>query len=194
MKLAELTPQEQYRLSHQLMEGEELQWLGRPEPFPLLSKDYKGILILRWSVVAVVLAGLILLYSIWAIQTQAKYSMILLAVLILACIYIFVVMPLMDRLTLMKRTFFCITSKRALVFVNERAPIALNRAGLKLKLTNAENGCFHIALGAATRIKPYRLRSSTITPPTDDRGNITTGAVFYSIKDAVEVTNLLSRI
>ena len=194
MKIADLTSQEQYRLSRQLMEGEEAQWMGRPEPFSLLSKDYKGSLILRWIVAAVVLTGLIVAYSIWAIQAQAKYNIILVAVLVLACIYIFVVIPLMDRFSLMKRTFFCVTNKRILVFVSDRAPTTLNRSGLKLSLVNAENGCAHIAFGSATKLKPYRLRIGTITPPTDDSGNVTTGAVFYNIKDTVEVTNLFSGI
>lgn len=194
MKLADLLPNEQYKLTRQLMDQEEVQWLGRPEPFPLLSKDYKGNLILRWIIVAAVLVAIIVAYTVWAVLTGTSYSTVLVIVLILACIYIFAIIPYMDRFSLMKRTFFCVTNKRVLVFVSDRAPTLLNRAGLKYSLISAENGCTHVAFGAATKMKPHRLRVGTITPPTDDTAKNAVGAVFYNIKNAEELTNLLSGV
>ena len=194
MKITDLLPNEQYKLTRQLMDQEEVQWLGRPEPFSLLSKDYKGSLILRWVIVTVVLAAMIIAYTVWAIQTGASYSTMLVVILVLACIYIFVIIPYMDRFSLMKRTFFCVTNKRVMVFVSDRTPTLLNRAGLKHNLISAENGCAHIAFGTATSIKPHRLRVSTITPPTDDTAKNAVGAVFYNIKNAEELTNLLSGV
>lgn len=192
MKISELTSQEQYRLSRQLLEGEEAQWLGRPERFSLLSKDYKGSLILRWIIAAVVLAALIIAYSVWVAGSAAKFNTILVLIIVLACVYIFVIIPVMDRFTLMNRTFFCVTNKRVLVFVSDRAPISLNRAGLNFSIINGENGCSHIAFGAAAKMRSHRLRIGTITPPTSEKGDTPIGAVFYNIKNAAEVTNLFS--
>lgn len=194
MKIADLLPNEQYKLSRQLMEQEEVQWLGRPEPFPLLSKDYKGSLILRWIIVAAVLAVLIIAYIVWAVQSGTEYSLLLVIIAILACIYIFVIIPCMDRFSLMKRAFFCVTNKRVMVFVSDRTPTLLNRTGLKYNLVAAENGCTHVAFGAASVMKHHRLRVGTITPPTDDTAKNAVGAVFYNIKDAEDLANILSGV
>lgn len=194
MKLDDLLPLEQYKLTRQLIDQEEVQWLGRPEPFPLLSKDYGGNLILRWIIAAVVLAAIIISYTVWAIHSGASYSTVLVVLLVLACVYIFVIIPYMDRFSLMKRTFFCVTNKRVMVFVSDRTPTLLNRAGLKYSLISAENGCTHVAFGAAAGMKPHRLRVATITPPTDDTAKNAVGAVFYNIKNAEELTNILSGV
>lgn len=194
MKITDLLPHEQYNLSRQLLEQENVQWLSRPEPFPLLSKDYKGSLILRWIIAAAVLAALIIAYTVWSIQSGSEYNLLLVLIAILACIYIFVVIPYMDRFSLMKRTFFCVTNKRVLVFVSDRTPTMLNRTGLKYNLVAAENGCTHVAFGTAAAMKPYRLRVGTITPPADDTTKNAVGAVFYNIKGVDELSNILSGV
>ena len=120
--------------------------------------------------------------------------MALVVILVVVCVYISAVIPWLDRLTLMKRTFFCITNKRVLTFVNDRTPVALNRAGLKFRIAEGENGCSHIAFGTALKLKPGRFRMATIVPPTDKSATIPTGTVFYNIKAAGEAASIISNL
>lgn len=192
MKLTDLTTDEQTKLTQQLTEEEEVQWLGRPAPFAFLSRDFKKNQILYWIIAGVVLAAAIIGYSIWAIQTGSHYKIGMVAALVLVCAYIFVGLPLTEWNSLSKRAFFCITNKRVMTFVGDREVVLLNRSGLKVRVVDGENGCSHIALGAAANLKPSRLRVTALNPVKDDNLVYATGTVFYSIKDAKEVVRLLS--
>lgn len=192
MKLEELKELERTQLNKTLQEGEEICWMGRTAPFPILTADHKKSQIIKWVILAVLLAAFIVGYSVWVTIKAMEFNVVVMVVVLLVAGYLFVFLPFKDRNTLMKESLYCVTSKRVLSFISDRPVIALNRAGLMMKMVDVGDGCFHVTFGSAVRMKPSHLREAAFMAPSDDETKVVTGAVFYHVKDVDGLTDLFS--
>jgi len=182
MQELQLSPQIQSKLKDTLRPEEEVQWAGSCQPFPLVCAENKAPMIIRWILSALVAAALSIVYAVWIGNSGGQYNVIVELIILVACVYVAVLMPVLDRRTLMRDAAYFVTNKRVIVLMGDRPAIALNRAGLNMKVVDGPNGCSHVLLGAAINIKPRKYRITTILPPADKEGIAPTGAVFYQIK------------
>lgn len=182
MNKVELHPSEQAKLADILLPEEELQWAGHSEAFPLVSKENKNGLMVRWLIAIVCAVVLSVIYAVWVSHSDRTYNILVELVILIAVAYFGFVVSVLDRRTLMNRALYCITNKRVLVFVADRPAIALNRAGLNSRCVSAEDGCIHILFGAAIDVNPRKYRITTIVSQTDKSGENSIGAIFYNIK------------
>lgn len=182
METIQLTDRDSDQLKSLLLPGEEIQWRGTSEPFPLVVPENKARLIFRWILCAVLMIALSVIYPLWTRHIQGEYLAGVNVIIVLLFTYVGFFMPIIDRRTILRRTIYYVTSKRVITVVGDKSPYVLNRTGLKAEFIDSGNGCIHGLFGSAVGTKPGKCRLATLAPKTDDTGDLPTGVVFYNIR------------
>ena len=174
----------------ELNEGESVLWAGRPAPFPLKNGSNKKGLTLRWIICGALFVILTALYAVWSPGSAAGFKPAVIAVLVIVFGYLMLV-PVFDRNKVLKKCQFIVTDKRVLTAVSDSAVFALGRAGLKVSAVPAGNGCVHLLLGAAGKLKEKKYLIRTFAPvKAENGGEEIVGLVFYNVEDTQELREL----
>ena len=159
-----------------LLPGEEIEWKSRPGTFPLLTKDSKGSLLLRWILCAAILVAITVLYAIVAQNKGVAFNYIVELILVIAAVYISIT-PILDWKKLQKKTCYYVTNKRIILMSGSNL-YALNRAGINMKWVPADDDSVHILFGACQNKPSGTWRRYAIAPDPQDFA----GFVFYGVQ------------
>lgn len=180
------------KLKEELLEGEVIEWKGRPEPFPLIVPARKKALMLRWIICAAcaVILSAAYIYMALTVENGADFNFVVELVILLLFGYVALI-PIMDRNKIIKKCKYYITDRRVIVAVADKDVFALSRKGIKLIFVPGESGCVNVLFGSAVNIPARKAMLTAIMPVKDEKGEEITGIEFYNIKDDKTVRELL---
>lgn len=174
-----------------LLPEEEVVWQGKPANLPILSKETKTALVLRWIGCAAAFVILTILYAVAAQNVGASFNILV----VLAFVVVFgysAVIPFTDHKSLQKKVFYYVTNKRV-ILMSGKDIYALNRAGINTKVVEGDCDSVHILFGSCVKKTGRQFRRYTVLPEVDGSDPSKNGFVFYGVsvgKDRLK--NLLS--
>ena len=173
-----------------LLDGEEILWQGKSEPFGILSGPYRRRLILTWIISAVVLVTFAASYLPYAVRSQSDLVQIIFTsslvgiVPVSLCFY-----SIKDVKTIQSKLRYVLTNNRALLLgANELRHIRISE-NTAYRIEVCDDGTEILYIGDGCRTKAGSSRKHTIMGVRGDDSNYTkiTGLVFYGLKNAEEV-------
>lgn len=176
-----------FKLKESLMEGEQILWKGRPEPFPLVTGANKTMILVRWLVCAAVFVVATLCYFFATRGSNGvQFNLIAVGIVLLVCAYV-ALLPAIDRNKILKKVKYYVTDTRVLTAVGENEVFALSRKGLKVLRVPGESGCVTLLFGSHTALPERKQRVGAFVPGKDEKGELVTGISFYNIKGDAEI-------
>lgn len=164
-----------------LLPDEQVQWTGKAEDFPLLTKENRGWVLLRWICSGVILVALTVLYAAAAVCGVATFNIFAELLVIAACGYVSYI-PVGDWIKIRKNVRYYVTNKRV-ILTTGKTVYALNRSGIKAECKSAEGGAVHILFGSCVGMSSRKYRRATVLPEVEDADLSKNGFVFYNVKE-----------
>lgn len=159
---------------------EQVEWKGRPAPFPLMTEDSRKSILLQWVLCVVACVAVTAAYVAVAINAQVGIHPIVELVIIAACIFV-AVTPLRDRYELQKKVSYYVTNKRVILVSGDNF-YALNRNGIKVEVRKGAGGTINLLFGSCVKMPPHKWRRAASLPEIDDEDLSKNGFVFYNIQ------------
>ena len=174
-----------------LKEGEDIEWIGKAEPFKLFDSVHKKSLLSGWAICIGVALALTVAYT-FAISGNTQGVNAGVIVFIVGLPLFIMIRPALDKMGL-KKIAFVMTNKRAIVFTS-----SAKHSGMELEkideavVLSKNNGTCDVVFGSAVSDTPeHKLRYLTMMPKnTDDEEKTIVGMAFYNIADADKIRGL----
>lgn len=174
-----------------LLPEEKIEWQGTPEAFPLLTKENKTALLIRWISCAVLFVGTSILYAFLAARVDAPFNPLVVIVIFIALAYISII-PFQDWKNIQKKVCYYVTNKRVILSTGKNL-YALSRSGINVKCLPAEGDCVHILFGSCVNKAGQSYRRYAVMPEVDDDDPSKSGFVFYCVNaDKEKLKDFLS--
>lgn len=169
---------------------ETVLWVGQSESFPLMNKDSKTSLLIRFIICGILLIAFTLGYALYCKYSGTEFSAI--ACIIGVAILAFLVWaPFGDRRTVLRSSKYVLTDKKAIQVGKNDSLFVMHRDNSGIKLEPMENGCVTVLLGSAMKLPRKKWVSASAIPIHADDGNGIAGMVFYNVKKTDELINAI---
>lgn len=186
---------------NQLEEGEQLEWVGMPEPFRLFNGTNLKSLCLRWLicvVIAVVVANAYISYSSITHHAGSQLHIIAAASVGVPLLISITLMPFRDKSDTQRKLIFALTDKRAITYTGFNGKFySMDIDEIdEIKIMDNRNDKGHVILGwAAIQAPEKRMREIALTPKTTgNKEKIVKGMVFYNVGQLGKVKGLLGKL
>ncbi|MEA4816726.1 MAG: hypothetical protein VB120_07715 [Lachnospiraceae bacterium] len=175
-------------LKKQLLDGEQILWMGKPEKINLVEGPYKSSFIGRIIVCSVIACILPFLYCSSVGEKGSISIPVLIALIIVPLIAI--IIPVLEKNKLETKCNCVITNKRAISFCDDPAFSSIlkvvdlkNVNSIDVEILSTGKGIIYVG---EKETNSKRTRLSAINGIQDKQG-LTSGLVFYSINDPYKV-------
>lgn len=151
------------RLQEVLLEGEEVRWSGRPAPFRLLQRQYRGGFFATWllSVCVVVLAAAVL--APMFAQAGGRQSDFLVLLIVVAFFPAMLSLrPVLDKLCLEKNTLYAITNLRVIALVRDDLMYIPISKALHVAIEDRDADCGNLCFDQAIGQKSWAGRANAV--------------------------------
>ena len=174
------------QLHHILLDGEEIRWSGRPDPFKLMDLPARNSLIFTWIISGCTLGltlGLFIASFVYTPFEPLDFSVLLLALLFLPLMI--ALRPILDRRCLIHDTIYAITNCRVIAMIKGDIMYLPLTQKLKTATASCYDGFGNLCFGEAVHVSARKELSAAVigVRTIGDIANPNVpGIVFYHIR------------
>ena len=177
-----------------LEEGENIEWVGKAEPFNLIDSANKKSLLTSWVTCAAISASLTAAYILVALRNSLDINMIIFVFVIGFPLFV-AIRPFLDKMALKKLTFV-LTDKRAIIHKGGSQCTSMELGKIDdAAMINKNNGIGDVVFGSpAVKLPVHKLRHLTLMPlHAEDEKKSVTGMVFYNVAEAGKIMGMFKK-
>lgn len=181
-------------LKAHLRDGEQIRWQGETEPFPLLEKDAKLLILGKWIGTLVVAAAFITLY----LTHNAENGNVRAVLLVLVVAVWMVASPFLEQKNVLRQRYW-ITDQRAILMTKSQTFYAMELSEIDdAQVVNGKTAYGCLVLGSClfeeiNRQLRWRACHPKIEVQSEGETEQAVGMIFYNVKNIAEAAACLEQ-
>lgn len=173
------------RLQENLLDGEQILWMGRPAPFKLMRCPYRTAFYVTWLVCGVVIATAAYhLLPVFPHSDGVNADLLVILIVVSFFPILLSLRPILDKICLEKNTIYAITNYRVVSLVRDDFMYIPIHPQLQITIEAKEQDCGNVCFGDAAGQDVQKSRANAVLGIRKEHNqNNMLGILFYHVQN-----------